>query len=478
MSSTTSQPAPRQAIVRPPTMADPWGGPLGRAAHKAIQVLVLLALFTVVVYALVQVRLVVIPLLLALILASAIGPFVSWLRRKGWSSSLATGVSFALLLSLIGGFLTGVVFAVIGQTDTLVSSAGQGVNQLIDFVQDGPIPVNDGQLNALREAAADFVTSSTAGTTALAGLSAATNFITGLLLLVVILFFFLKDGEKIWAFVLRAFKGTRLVKARKVGDQSVAVLGGYVRGTAIVAAVDAFFIGLALVILGVPLALPLAAIVFIGAFIPLVGATLAGALATVVALVTNGPVTALIVLGVVVLVNQLEGNFLQPVVMGHTLNVHPLVILVALTAGTVLAGIIGAVLSVPLTAVAWAGIKAWNAERDEDITDHQIIRAEAHTLMDEQGHGPSNTPDPRDTADSPDNVDGADAQRPAGDHVKEYDEAHAHSSLLEERTPVASRQDALKDAPPDPHPATGSTPRSTNDSGDDPHSGATSTKEW
>ncbi|WP_246670050.1 AI-2E family transporter [Arthrobacter zhaoguopingii] len=421
---TTSHRPPTNSLR--PAAPGPWAGPLGLAAHTAAQVLLLLTLFTVAVYALIQVRLVVIPLLLALILACAIGPFVSWLRRKGWSSPLATGFSFLALLVLIGGFITGVVFAVLGQTDTLVASAVEGVDQLIDFIQDGPLPVDDGQLQAARDAAADFATSSAAGTTALAGLSAATNFLTGLLLLAVILFFFLKDGEKIWAFTLRAFKGTRLVKARRVGDQTVAVLGGYVRGTAIVAAVDAFFIGLALVLLGVPLALPLAGIVFIGAFIPLVGATLAGALAVLIALVTNGPVTALIVLGVVILVNQLEGNFLQPVVMGHTLSVHPLVILVALTAGTILAGIIGAVLSVPLTAVAWAGIKAWNTERDQDITDDEIDQAEAHTLMDEQGHGPSNLPD-----------------KDQGSRQGARNEVAHDSPALAARPTVTSRQDSL-----------------------------------
>lgn len=408
-----------------------WEGALGRAALRALHVLLLLALFVISVYALIQVRLVVIPLLLALILASAIGPFVSWMRRKGCSSSVATALAFIVLLLLVGGLAAGVIFAVIGQTDTLVASAAQGANQLIDLVQNGPIPVSDAQLEAARNAVFGFATSSTAGTTALAGLGAATNFLTGALLMAVILFFFLKDGEQMWAFLLRAFKGVRLVKARRVGDQAVSVLGGYVRGTAIVAAVDAFFIGLALIILGVPLALPLAAIVFIGAFIPLVGATLAGALATVIALVTNGPVTALIVLGVVVLVNQLEGNFLQPVVMGHTLSVHPLVILVALTAGTVLAGIIGAILAVPLTAVAWAGIKAWNAESNRDITTDQIIQAETHTLMDEQGHGPSTLPD-------------YDPVERAAPEIPNVDTA-----LLAERSLVASRQQAIETEDPD-----------------------------
>ncbi|WP_337993513.1 AI-2E family transporter [Arthrobacter agilis] len=417
---TRSRPSPQHD--RQP---DAWAGPLGRTAHKAAQVLLLLALFTVVVYALLQVRLVIIPVLLALILASAIGPLVSWLRRKGLPSALATAVSFVALLALLGALVTGVVFAVMGQTDTLVASAVEGVDQLVQFVRNGPLPIDDGQLQAARDAVVDFATSSAAGTTALAGLSAATNFLTGLVLLVVILFFFLKDGEQIWAFILRAFTGQRLVKARRVGDQTVAVLGGYVRGTAIVAAVDAFFIGLALVILGVPLALPLAAVVFIGAFIPIVGATLAGAVATLVALVTNGPGTALIVLVVVILVNQLEGNLLQPVVMGHTLSVHPLVILVALTAGTILAGIIGAILAVPLTAVAWAGIKAWNADGGRNTADDPVADAETRTLMDEHGHGASSTPG----SDAPD------------EGIR--DAVRSNLQTLENREPVASRQDTL-----------------------------------
>ncbi|MFN3923657.1 MAG: AI-2E family transporter [Pseudarthrobacter sp.] len=364
---------------------NPWQDGLGRASIRAGQILVLLALSAVLVYGLIQVRLVVIPLLLALILAAAIAPLVNWLRRKGWPSAAATGFSFLLLLLTLGGVVTAIVFAVIGQAGELGRSATEGFDQVYGFVRNGPIPIDDQQIQQARDAVLDFVTSSTAGAGVVTGLSAAGTFITGALLMAVILFFFLKDGERIWAFVLRAFKGTRLVKARRVGHDSLAVLGGYVRGTAIVAVVDAVFIGLALVILGVPLALPLAAIVFIGAFIPLVGATLAGVLAALVALVANGPVTALIVIIVVVVVNQLEGNFLQPVVMGRTLSVHALVILLALTAGTILAGIIGAILSVPLAAVIWAAIKAWNEKSDDEITAEDVSRAEQETARDSHG---------------------------------------------------------------------------------------------
>lgn len=139
-----------------------------------------------------------------------------------------------------------------------------------------------------------------------------------------------------------------------VGTRSVGVLGGYVRGTTIVAFVDALVIGIALAILGVPLAFPLALVVFLGAFIPLVGASAAGILAALIALVANGPIVALIVIGIVIGVNQLEGDVLAPIVLGKALSLHPLAILLALTAGTIRAGIIGALLSVPVTAVAWA----------------------------------------------------------------------------------------------------------------------------
>ena len=389
-----------------PDKTTPWSDSLGRASIRTAQVLLLLVLTVVVVYALIQVRLVVIPALLALILAAAIAPFVHWLRRRGWPSTAATSLSFVLLLLAFGAVITGIVLAVMSQSDELASKASEGFDRVYDFVRTGPFPIDDQQIQQARDAAIDFATSSTVGAGANSGLSAAGNFITGALLMAVILFFFLKDGESIWAFMLRAFKGEKLVKARRAGERSLNVLGGYVRGTSIVAFVDAFFIGLALVIMGVPLALPLAALTFIGAFIPLIGATLAGILAALVALVANGPLAALVVIIVVIVVNQLEGNFLQPVVMGQALNVHALVILLALTAGTILAGIIGAILAVPLVAVAWAAIKAWNSK--EDITPAAIAEAEHETRLNEKGEGVRSKPhhdrtrqeDQSDTADA------------------------------------------------------------------------------
>lgn len=373
------QPAPADEAARPKPAAASrakeskpasalWADSLGRVGIRSAQVLLILAVAVVSVYALMQIKLLVIPVLIALILAAAIGPFVNMLRRRGIPGAAATGIAFVALLVLLAGVSTVIYFSVRSQWTELAQQASSGLDELENFLRTGPVPIDQEQLDQAREGIIQFATSSQVRSGAITGLSVVTEFITGTILMVVILFFFLKDGAKIWNFFLRPFKGEREAKLRRVGSRTLEVLGGYVRGTAIVALVDAVAIGAALLILQVPLAFPLAIIVFMTAFIPLVGATVAGILAALVALVANGPVVALIVVAVVVAVNQLEGDFLQPVVMGKSLQLHALVILMALTAGTILAGIVGAVLAVPLAAVAWAIIQVWTAE-DPDLED-------------------------------------------------------------------------------------------------------------
>ena len=350
-----------------------WNDRLGRWAIRSLQVLLVTALGALAIWGLLQVRLLVIPVLIALILAAAAAPLVAWLRRSGWSPMLAAWTTLLGGLLVLGGIVTLIVFAVRGQWESLVESATEGFDDLLGWVQDLPIPIEQQQIDEWRDSIVDFVTSAEFGQTALTGVSRATEFVTGLILMLVVLFFFLKDGDRIWAFFMRPFRGERLERGRRVGITSVKVLGGYVRGTAIVAFVDAFFIGLGLVILQVPLALPLAVIVFLTSFIPLVGATLAGILAALVALVANGPVVALIVVAIVIVVNQLEGDLLQPVVMAQSLKLHPLVILIALTGGTIIGGIVGAVLAVPLTALGWAIIKVWEGD-DPSIDERKQLR--------------------------------------------------------------------------------------------------------
>ncbi|TPW78356.1 AI-2E family transporter [Schumannella sp. 10F1B-5-1] len=344
-----------------------WSDSLGRLGIRCLQLLLVLAVVSLIVIALRQLTVVVIPVLLALIIASALAPLVSFLRRHGWPSIVATLAVLAAAVIVVGGLIWAIVLAVENQWDDLADSAADGAKQLTSLVTNLPFDISDAQIEDAKQAALDFVTSSQFGTGALAGVSAAGNFLTGLAVFVVALFFFLRDGPMIWDFLCRPFTGAGYRRVRRIGEVAVGTFGGYVRGTATVALVDAIGIGGGLLIMNlfgleVPLVLPIAVVVFIAAFIPIVGATAAGIVAALVALVTSGPLAALIVVIIVVIVNQLEGNFLQPVVMGRTLSLHPMVILIALTIGTVLGGIVGAILSVPLTAVAWKVVGVWNGE--------------------------------------------------------------------------------------------------------------------
>ena len=339
-----------------------WSDPFGKLASRAVQVIVVVVVLAALIFAFQTLSLVTIPVIIALIFASALHPFVGWLRRHKVPSVLATIIALLAVLVVLGLVTWLIVTAVEDQWSDLRDSAVEGFGQLQDFVTTLPFSISDAQIEEVTNTATDFLTSAQFGSGALAGVSATANFLTGLVLMIVVLFFFLKDGPQLWEFLLRPFKGQQYARGRRIGDRVVSTLGGYVRGTATVAAVDAVGIGVGLLIVGVPLAIPLAVVVFITAFIPLVGATAAGILAALVALVALGPVKALIVVGIVVLVNQLEGNFLQPVLMGRTLKLHGLVILVGLTAGTVLGGIVGAVLSVPLLAAGWGVVQVWNGE--------------------------------------------------------------------------------------------------------------------
>lgn len=345
-----------------PRPARLWSDRFGTVATRSLQIIAVLVFVAILVLVLTQLSLVFIPITIALILASAIRPLMAWMERRGMPSMLAAWTAMVSILVVVGGIVWLIVEAVRDEWDELASSAVEGVSQLREEVAHLPFAITDEQFDELQGTLADFVTSSQFSLGALAGVSAAASFLTGLVLMIFTLFFFLKDGPRIWEFILRPFTGKSYERARRIGHKTVNTLGDYVRGTAIVAAADAVGIGLGLFILQVPLALPLAVVVFLTAFIPLVGATAAGILAALVALVSLGWVEALIVIGIVIVVNQLEGNLLQPVLMGRSLKLHPLVILFALTIGTVLAGIVGAVLAVPMAAVAWGIVSVWNGE--------------------------------------------------------------------------------------------------------------------
>lgn len=350
------------AAVPSEAAASLWQDGFGRFATRALQGIVVLIAVAAVVFAMTQLSLVIIPVTIALILASAFEPAMRWMRAKGVPSLLATTLALLGIVVVLGGVVWLIVSAVRSQFGELAEQATEGFDRVLEWVSTLPFAPTDEQIQQARDAIVEFLTSAQFGSGAVAGVSAAASFVTGLVLMVVVLFFFLKDGPRIWEFLLRPFEGAAYERGTRIGRRTVDTLGGYVRGTATVALVDAVGIGVVLAFAQVPLALPLAVLVFLLAFVPIVGATLAGALATLVALVANGPIVALVILAAVIAVNQLEGNFLQPVVMGRTLKLHALVVLIALTIGTVLGGIVGAVLSVPVAAVAWGIVQVWDGE--------------------------------------------------------------------------------------------------------------------
>jgi predicted PurR-regulated permease PerM len=337
-----------------------WADGFGRLAIRSMQAIIVVAVAAGIYFVIQSLTLVTIPLVIALIFASAFAPVMRWMRQRGIPSVLATLITMlvtVLLLSALGWLI---VWAVRDQWDDLAAQAQEGFQKLAAWAQDLPFFPTAEQVDDWVAQITDFLTSAQFGSGAIAGVGAIATFITGFVLLITILFFFLKDGPQMWEFLLRPFRGENYARARRVGEKTVSVLGSYIRGTAAVALVDAVGILVGLLILQVPLAIPLSVLVFLLAFIPIVGATLAGILAALVALVSNGLVNALFVVGVVVLVNQLEGNFLQPVLMGRSMKLHAFVILVALTIGTAVGGVLGAVLAVPITAVAWGIVQVWD----------------------------------------------------------------------------------------------------------------------
>ena len=345
-----------------PPEQDAWG----RAAGRALNILILLVLAYVALWLFARLRLVLVPAVIALMLAAATWPLVSWLRRHRVPNTLAAGIALITGLSIIGGLTYVVVWGISEEWPELRAEAEEGVRELDRAIGRGALPIDEAQVQRLEDWLRQALSGGGAGARLAGGALVAGEVLAGLLLTVVMLFFLLRDAPKLWVFVLRFVPDHAHGRAERIGSGCRDVLGAYVRGTTVIAFVDALVIGLTLFILGVPLALPLAVLVFLSAYIPLAGAVVSGAVATLVALVSNGVGPALIVLAVVIAVNQLEGDILAPLVYGKAMSLHPLAILMALTAGATLAGVLGALLAVPFTAVVWTVVTAWDPEPEED----------------------------------------------------------------------------------------------------------------
>jgi putative heme transporter len=349
----------REAVSETARRRDPLGH---EAVPRGVQVtaawcwrlIVIAGALAVGIYVIAALQLVIVPLLVALLINALIQPVAGLLARRGVPAALAAVITLIGALGVIALLVWLVVHEFRNGYADLRSKVDGGVDKVRDWFVTGPLHLSQQQLddyiasakNSVRENRKTF----TAG--ALSTATTVGHVVTGAALTLLATFFFLKDGHRIWGWVVRLFPRGTQHHADAAGAKAWRTLIAYVRATITVAAVDAVGIGIALAILRVPLALPLAVLVFLGAFIPVIGASLSGLVAVLVALVANGPVTALFVLAAVILVQQVEGHILQPLLLGRAVAVHPLAVVFSIAAGVLLAGIVGALVAVPLVAVA------------------------------------------------------------------------------------------------------------------------------
>ncbi len=335
----------------PPDTVIPWG--VRVAAEAGWRLLVLAAVVWVLMQVVGAISLLIFSFTAGLLITALLQPFVGWLKRIGFGRGAATAVTAFGGFAVMGGIGWFVVWQVIDNSQDLADRMRDGVERLRDWVLDLPFDITQKNLDEWVESVNDWI-SENQDTLTSAGLEATNyvvEFFSGAALTLFIVLFLLYDGQGVWRWFLKLVPANARPGVAGAGPRAWMTLTGYVRGTVIVALIDAVGIGLGLVILGVPMAVPLAVIVFVASFVPLVGAVASGALAVMVTVVTNGVVDALIVLGVVLLVQQIEGHILQPFILGRMVRVHPLAVVLGVTAGSLLAGIPGAIVAVPLIAV-------------------------------------------------------------------------------------------------------------------------------
>jgi predicted PurR-regulated permease PerM len=324
-----------------------------RVAIASGELILIVAALVILGYVVGKLWVVLLPVVLGLLFTTVMWPATRFLRKHSWPSALAAATVLLLFLGAFGGILAVIVPQVVSQVEEVADGVTQGLQQVQEWVAGPPFNLDDDQIGNAVESVINTVQNNAQNIAGYAVTTATTigNLLINLVLALVLTFFFLKDGPK-WVPWLAAQTGPRAAPhIAALSQKTWTTLSEFIRQQALVGFVDAFFIGMGLLLLGVPLVLPLAVLTFFGAFIPIIGAFVAGAFAVLIALVSNGFTTALIVLAIVVAVQQLEGNVLQPIIQGRGLNLHAAVVILAVTAGSSLAGIIGAFLSVPVAAL-------------------------------------------------------------------------------------------------------------------------------
>ncbi len=365
---------PTSDVLRPRDSKDSVSWGVRVTASWAIRALVIAGALYLLFRLLSSFGVVTVPVALALLGSALMTPLVGWLSRHGVPRALATLLTMVGGIAVVAGVLTFVVQAFINGLPELQDKVGTSISQVQNWLITGPFHLRPEEITQ----AGDNLTASLKShsnqltSSAISTASTLTEVLTGGLLTLFTLIFFLHGGRQIWEFLIKAVPAHSRDAVDVAGHRGFAALTGYVRATVAVAGVDAIGIGIGLGVLQVPLALPLAALVFLGAFIPIIGAVLTGIVAVIVALVTKGFVVALIVLGVVLAVNQLESHVLQPLLLGRAVKLHPVAVVLAIAAGTVLGGVLGALLAVPTVAVLNAAVRSLMATPEEESDTDNI----------------------------------------------------------------------------------------------------------
>jgi predicted PurR-regulated permease PerM len=316
----------------------------------------------------VYLRLVTLPFIGALLFTALLQPLAAALRRRGVGTLLSTWCCFLIALVLIGGAITLVTTQISADYPTLFLEAQRTAKEIAHSLAGPPFHLNAVRLSRLSSNALNYIAqhkSVVAGTVLTTG-KYALEVVAGLILVLFISFFLIKDGARIWHFVIGGARGEAHRRLDNAGVAAWQALVYYIRGTTVVAAIHSLFIGLALWLLGVPLLVPFIVLIFIAAFVPIIGILVVGALAILVCLATKGWVAALILLGVFILENQIEGHLLQPLVVGRFIRLHALGIILALAVGGIVAGIPGAIIAVPFTAVISYAVPALRSGPPDD----------------------------------------------------------------------------------------------------------------
>lgn len=372
-----------------PSRGSIFGAHLRSTAVVAVQFIAVAAALWVLAWVVGKTWTIVLPVVLALIVCTVLWPPVRWLRDRSVPPAAAVLLVLVLALGVVAGVIAAIAPAIVEQTTELAEQATAGVVKIRDWLGGPPLNISEEQLNSAVTAVNDRLNSSSAqiASGVFTGVGAATSALVTAFTAIVVTFFLLKDGPRFIPWLRRSVGNPAAPHLAEILQRVWFTLGGFIRTQALVSLVDAVLIGIGLVVVGVPLAYALAIITFIGGFVPIVGAFVAGGLAVLIALVSNGPVDALIVLGIILAVQQLEGNVLQPWLQSKSMKLHAVIVLLAVTLGASTFGVIGAFLAVPVAAAVAVILRYYDeqvAERagelppsDDEETEPQEATARA-----------------------------------------------------------------------------------------------------